>query len=342
MIDRNLFSISSQINKIFDNHREYFADDDKGPMKDLLIVNNADWYRDLNFVDFISQIGRHFRMGQMLSRHSVRSRIESEEGMSFTEFTYQVFQAFDWLQLYQKYNCQFQMGGIDQMGNIMTGCELITRVLKRYGYGLLMPLITNEEGDKFGKSAGNAVWLDKEKTSEFAFYQFFLRQSDKETEKLLKLFSFLPTNQLDHFIAKHQKVPEVREAQKALADQLTLLIHGQEGLEKAKRVSDALFGGDVHALGELKNSEIKEVFTGAPYREMIMEPGTNMLDAAMRAECFGTKKDAHRIISAGGFYINMKRCSNPSEILSPDIHILPNGISIFRAGKKNYYIVKWV
>jgi tyrosyl-tRNA synthetase len=214
-------------------------------------------------------------------------------------------------------------------------------VLKRQAYGLLMPLITNEEGNKFGKSAGNAVYLDKDKTSEFAFYQFFLRQPDTEAEKLLKLFSLSPSKEVHDLLEEHKKLPEVRQAQKTLADQLTLLIHGKEGLEKAKRVSEALFGGDINAIGELKNEDVKDVFSGAPFREFIMEPGTTMLEAAMRAECFKNKIDAQRIISAGGFYINMKKTQNPNEILT-NSHILPNGISIFRVGKKNYYIIKWV
>lgn len=343
IIDNNLASISSQIERIFKNHREYLYDENKnGPLLDLKIVNNAEWYNDINFVEFISSIGRHFRMGQMLSRSSVQSRLENEEGMSFTEFTYQIFQAYDWLELFKKYNCRYQMGGIDQMGNIMTGCELITRVFKKQGYGLTMPLITNEEGNKFGKSAGNAVWLDRTKTSEFSFYQFFLRQSDAEAEKLLKLFSFKPTNEVFQLIEKHRRTPELREAQKSIAEQLTLLIHGEEGLKKAQQVSDALFNGNVHAIGELDKEEVKEIFSGAPYSELIMEPGTTMADAAMLAKCFGSKHDAIRIISAGGFYINMKRTSNPDEILTPDIHILPNGISLFRVGKKNYYIIKWL
>lgn len=342
VIDRNVTSITTQIQNVFNNHREYFWDDKKGPLNDLQIVNNADWYQDINFVDFISKIGRHFRMGQMLSRSSVQSRLENDEGMSFTEFTYQVFQAYDWLELYKKYNCHFQMGGVDQMGNIMTGCELITRVLKKQGYGLTMPLITNEEGDKFGKSGKNAIWLDKNKTSEFSFYQFFLRQPDTEAEKLLKLFSFMPTNEVFDKIEKHKRNPEFREAQKAIAEQLTLLIHGKEGLERAVKISDALYKGEVNAIGELEKEEVKEIFSGAPYRELIMEAGTTLLDAAMHAKCFPTKDDANRIISAGGFYINMKRSTNPDEILVPDIHILSNGISLFRVGKKNYYIIKWV
>lgn len=344
VIDHNLECIRDQILKIFENHREYFWNRQKRkePLKDLIVVNNSEWYENINFVDFVSKVGRHFRLGQMLSRTSVQSRLENEEGMSFTEFTYQVFQAYDWLQLYQKYNCRYQMGGMDQMGNFMTGCELITRVLKKQAYGLTLPLITNEEGNKFGKSAGVAVWLDKNKTSEFSFYQFFLRQPDSEAEKLLKLFSFLPTNQVFDLIEKHKKTPELRETQKSLAEQLTLLIHGEDGLKKAVQISKALYDGDVNAIGEMNNTDVKEVFSGAPFFELYMEAGTTMLDLAMLIKSFKTKSDAHRVISAGGFYINMKRTSNPIEILSPDIHILPNGISVIRVGKRNYYIVKWL
>lgn len=342
VIDKNLISITSQIQNVFNNHREYFWNDKKGPLCELQIVNNADWYKDINFLDFISKVGRHFRMGQMLSRSSVQSRMENEEGMSFTEFTYQIFQAYDWLELFKNYNCHFQLGGTDQMGNIMTGCELITRVLKKQVFGITMPLITNEEGDKFGKTAKNAVWLDKNKTSEFSFYQFFLRQPDTEAEKLLNFFSFLPSIEIIHLIEKHKRFPELRIAQKAVAEQLTLLIHGIEGLTRAKNISEALYSGNANAIGELNKEDVKEIFSGAPYRELIMEPGTKMIEAAMLAQCFRNKDDAERIIAAGGFQINMKKTTNPSEILAPDVHILPNGISLFRVGKKNYSIIKWI
>ncbi|XP_070501857.1 tyrosine--tRNA ligase, mitochondrial [Chironomus tepperi] len=344
IIQNNLVGIKKQINNIFDNHRAYFWEkkSKKEQLKELMIVNNADWYENINFVDFISKVGRHFRLGQMLSRTSVQSRLQNEEGMSFTEFTYQIFQAYDWLQLFQKYNCRYQMGGMDQMGNFMTGCELITRVLKKQAYGLALPIITNEEGNKFGKSAGNAVWLDSNKTSEFSFYQFFLRQPDSEAEKLLKLFSFLPTNEVFDLIEKHKKNPELREAQTILADQLTLLIHGEDGLKKAQNVSNALYNGDINAIGEMKSSEVKEIFSGAPYKEFLLESGTTLMDLALKAECFKNKNDANRIITAGGFYINMKRSTNPQEIVVPNIHILNNGISLIRVGKRNYYIVRWL
>lgn len=281
-------------------------------------------------------------MGSMLSRSSVQSRLSGESGMSFTEFTYQIFQAYDWLHLYRTHHCRFQLGGNDQMGNIMSGHELISRAINKKVYGLTLPLITNEEGNKFGKSAGNAVWLSKNRSSEFSLYQFFIRLSDADAENLLKLLTFIPSNEVNDLIGSHRRNPELREAQKILADNLTLLVHGTAALEKAHMISDALYKGDINALGNLDHREMAQLFSGAPYNEFFMEPGTTMIDAAMRAKCFANEKDAHRIITAGGFYINQNRTTNPSEILTPGVHILPNGISLFRIGKKNYTIVKWV
>lgn len=281
-------------------------------------------------------------MGTMLSLTSVQSRIKSEQGMSFTEFTYQMFQAYDWLHLLKHYNCQFQMGGSDQMGNIMSGHELVSRTAKKEVFGLTLPLITNEEGDKFGKSAGNAVWLDKNKTSEFNFYQFFVRQSDVETENLLKLLTFIPLNEVNDLIEKHKKAPELREAQKKLAEHLTLLIHGEAGLKKALMLSDVLYRGNINAIGELHPQDISQLFSGASYSEVHLEPGTTMIDIAMKVKCFSSERDAHRIISAGGFHINQTKAINPSEVIVPDIHVLSNGISLLRVGKKNYYVVKWL
>lgn len=165
-------------------------------------------------------------MGSMLSRSSVQSRLQSESGMSFTEFTYQMFQAYDWLHLFQQHECSFQLGGSDQMGNLMSGHELISRVTKKDVFGLTLPIITNEEGNKFGKSAGNAVWLAEEKTSPFSLYQYFIRVADSEVEKLLKLLTFLPLSEIDTVMQEHRKVPELREAQRKLAREITLLIHG--------------------------------------------------------------------------------------------------------------------
>ncbi|XP_062700485.1 tyrosine--tRNA ligase, mitochondrial-like [Aedes albopictus] len=344
MVNHNLSCIGSQIDQIFRNHERFLWEKrgQSGALKPVLVVNNADWYRELNFVQFISSIGRHFRMGSMLSRASVQSRLQSEGGMSFTEFTYQIFQAYDWLHLLKAHSCRFQLGGSDQMGNIMSGHELISRVDRKDVYGITLPLITNEEGDKFGKSAGNAVWLSSDKTSPYALYQFFVRTPDSEVEKLLKLLTFMPLDEIRSVLARHQRTPELWEAQKRLAQELTLLVHGEEGLKKAEDITAALYNGNVEALGELEVKDIRQTFGGAPVVDILPEPGMTVLQIAMRAKCFPTEKDAIRIIGAGGFTINLNKAKNPAEVLAPGVHILKNGISLLRVGKRNYYIVKWL
>ncbi|XP_055609488.1 tyrosine--tRNA ligase, mitochondrial [Uranotaenia lowii] len=341
----NLNCIEAQIKRIFENHRQCLWENrgQSSPLKPVQVVNNGDWYRELNFVQFVSTVGRHFRMGSMLSRASVQSRLQSEAGMSFTEFTYQIFQAYDWLHLLRNSNCRFQLGGSDQMGNIMSGHELISRVEKsKEVFGLTVPLITNEEGDKFGKSAGNAVWLSADKTSPYALYQFFVRTPDAEVEKLLKLLTFLPMDEIRSLMARHKRTPELWEAQKRLAQELTLLVHSEEGLKKAESLTAALYSGNVEALGNLEVKDIRQTFGGAPLVDILPEPGMTVLNVAMRAKCFPTEKDALRIINAGGFTINLNKAKNVSEVLVPGVHILKNGISLLRVGKRNYYIVRWL
>ncbi|XP_017045201.1 tyrosine--tRNA ligase, mitochondrial [Drosophila ficusphila] len=344
VIETNLRAIEQQLRQVFENHEKCLWDTSKHKslLPPLTIVNNADWYADLHLIDFIANMGRHFRMGSMLSRSSVQSRLESEDGMSFTEFTYQIFQAYDWLHLLRRHNCCFQMGGSDQTGNLMTGHELISRVeRKREVFGLTLPLVTTEEGDKFGKSAGNAVWLDGDKTSPFALYQFFLRMPDSEVEKLLKLFTFIPLPQVEQLMREHTKEPEKRKAQTLLAEDVTLLVHGEHGLKQAERVTNALYKGNVEGLAELNLAEIQQTFQGATMVDLLTEPGMSILQLAMKAKCFPTETDAVRIINAGGFYVNQKRVQNIAEVLTTGIHILRNGVSLLRVGKRNFYIVRW-
>lgn len=344
VIETNLKAIEQQLRRVFENHENCLWDSKKQklPLAPLIIVNNADWYADLQLIDFVANMGRHFRMGSMLSRSSVQSRLESEDGMSFTEFTYQIFQAYDWLHLLRRHNCCFQMGGSDQTGNLMTGHELISRVeRKREVFGLTLPLVTTEEGDKFGKSVGNAVWLDGNKTSPFALYQFFLRMPDSEVEKLLKLFTFIPLPQVEQLMREHTKEPEKRKAQTLLAEDVTLLVHGESGLKQAERVTNALYKGNVEGLAELNLSEIQQTFQGATMVNLLTEPGMSILELAMKAKCFPTETDAVRIINAGGFYVNQKRVQNIAEVLTTGVHILRNGISLLRVGKRNFYIVRW-
>ncbi|XP_023304366.2 tyrosine--tRNA ligase, mitochondrial [Lucilia cuprina] len=344
IVEHNLEAIKKQLEKVFQNHLDCLWDDKKHkhPLPALRIVNNADWYKSLNIIDFIAHTGRHFRLGQMLSRSSVQSRLEAEGGMSFTEFTYQTFQAYDWLHLLRTYNCRFQLGGSDQMGNLMSGHELISRAEKKDVFGLTLPIVTDEEGDKFGKSAGNAVWLDGNKTSAFALYQFFVRRPDSEVEKLLKLYTFLPLEEIEFLMQEHRREPEKRKAQTILAEDITLLVHGEKGLKQAETITNALYKGNVEGLAELDHNEIKQTLAGATLVEMLAEPDMNMLKMAMKAKCFPTEADAIRIITAGGFYVNQKRCQNIAEIVTQGIHVLKNGLTLLRVGKRNFYIVKWL
>uniref|UniRef100_A0A182X584 Tyrosine--tRNA ligase n=1 Tax=Anopheles quadriannulatus TaxID=34691 RepID=A0A182X584_ANOQN len=340
-VEHNVACIRRQIEAIFANHERFFWDR-PSPLKPVLVVNNADWYRQYSFVDFMANVGRHFRMGAMLSRSSVQTRLTSESGMSFTEFSYQLFQAYDWLHLLRQHNCRFQLGGSDQMGNIMSGQELISRTDGKEVFGLTLPLITNEEGDKFGKSAGNAVWLSDDRTSPYAMYQFFVRTPDSEVEKLLRLLTFLPVQTIEQTMARHRRTPELWEAQKLLAGELTKLVHGEAGLHKALAISRALYNGDLSTLEQLEVRDVAQSFGGAPLCEILPEPGMTVLDVALRARCFPSRADAERIIGAGGFSINLKKAKNPAEVLSPSVHILSNRISLLRVGKRNYYIVKWL
>lgn len=222
---KNIHGIKKNIETIFSNHAKYFWKENK-PLEPLTILNNIEWYQDLKAVDFIKNIGKHFRLGTMLLKASVQARLNSETGMSYTEFTYQIFQAYDWLQLLNNYSCHFQLGGGDQMGNIMSGHELISRTAKKDVYGFLLPLITSEGGKKFGKSVSNAVWLSSERSSSFELYQFFMRTKDSDVETYLKFFTFLSLEEIEKIIKNHKEEPEKREAQKVLAENTTLLVHG--------------------------------------------------------------------------------------------------------------------
>lgn len=224
---QNLKSIKQNINIIFNNHEKYFWKDTSN-LKPPIILDNLDWYKTINIIDFIRGVGKYFRLGTMMGRTSVQSRLKSEGGMSFTEFSYQVFQAYDWLYLFNKYDCYFQIGGNDQMGNIVSGHDLVEKTTGKQVYGLTLPLITTEGGKKFGKSVGNAVWLSPEKSSSFSLYQFFVRTTDNDVENLLKLFTFLPIGEISEIMTKHTKDPEKREAQRILAEQVTLLVHGRK------------------------------------------------------------------------------------------------------------------
>uniref|UniRef100_A0A1B6IT28 Tyrosine--tRNA ligase n=1 Tax=Homalodisca liturata TaxID=320908 RepID=A0A1B6IT28_9HEMI len=342
VIRENLDAIKMNINRVFKNHEDlYWKKKEQEPLKPIKIVNNEAWYKELNAIDLVCHIGRHFRMGTMLGRTSVATRLHSEIGLSFTEFTYQLFQAYDWWQLFDKYDCRFQVGGSDQMGNIVSGYDYISKFTKKTVFGLTLPLVTTESGEKFGKSAGNAIWLDPELTSPFELYQFFIRTADADVEKLLKLFTFRSVESIRDLCHKHMTRPELRQAQKVLAEEVTRLVHGEEGLERARITTAAMYDSNIEQLSKLTSQDVVSLFKGATVVDLLLQPGLTVRDLAMAAGCFGTAGIAQTTISAGGFYINHKRVTNYGEMLTQAVHILPNNISLLRVGKKNYFIVRW-
>lgn len=341
-LTNNLVGIREDIERIFENHEKYFWDEKRqGVLQDLEVVNNESWYETMNIVQFLSKVGRSLRVSRMLARTSVKSRMESEAGISLTEFTYQAFQGYDWLHLYKTRGCRLQLGGSDQLGNMVAGQEMIGRQVDTEVWGVTLPLIVNEAGDKLGKSAGAPVWLNEEKTSPFDFYQFFMRLSDSEAERMLVQLTFLSEREVEELVIRHREDPGKRLAQEKLASSLTLLVHGMSGLDLACKTTRVLYGGDLDTLSNLSLEEARQVFRGADYLQKLFQPGLCLMDFAVKLGCFRTDRDAERIIRAGGFYINTVRCANTEEVLVPGKHVTSNGLTVVRVGKKNYYIVEW-
>lgn len=338
ILKENLECIRNDIKTIIRNHTQYFCKN-HNHLIPIKILNNLQWYKDMNLLSFIKDVGKYFRMGTMLGRTSVRARLESDNGMSFTEFTYPIFQGYDWLHLQRTYNCNFQVGGQDQMGNIISGYDLVTKYTKNQVYGLTLPLITAEGGKKFGKSTGNAIWLSPAKSSSFQLYQYFMRVEDADVEKFLHFFTFLPLVKIKKIIEEHFKKPELRIAQRNLAEKVTILVHGEAGLIAAKRASAILYDKSIDSLAKMNANELVQILEGANLIELLSEPGINVYELAMKANCFKSDYDARRIIEAGGFYINYQKITNMEEVVVPGIHILNNNISLLRVGKKTYHIV---
>ncbi|OQV25441.1 Tyrosine--tRNA ligase, mitochondrial [Hypsibius exemplaris] len=333
--------IRANIERIFANHAAHLWKSQTKVLPELKLMSNMDWYSKMNPVEFLGGVGRNIRMGAMLLKDSVQSRLNGPEGMSFAEFSYQAFQAYDWLHLFRKYDCFLQLGGHDQMGNMMAGYELIRRMTGDTAHCFTVPLVVNEIGSKFGKTAGNAVWLDESKTSTFEFYQFFLRLPDTEVEKYLRLFTLVPDEEIADIMAQQTAKPELRKAHKKLADQVTLLVHGDKGLELAQRATEAFFGSDIKALASLDPGVVSDIFGRAFVSNLNFTSGITVFDVVMRAKCFADERDARRVIAAGGVNINFSKMRNPDECLQVGEHVLPNEMTLIRIGKKNYYVVRW-
>ncbi|XP_006902245.1 PREDICTED: tyrosine--tRNA ligase, mitochondrial [Elephantulus edwardii] len=336
----NARALRGALQSLAANHRELFADG--RTWGSFTVLDNASWYQQQHLVDFLAAVGGHFRMGTLLSRLSVQARLKSPEGMSLAEFLYQVFQAYDFYYLFQQYGCRVQLGGSDQLGNIVSGYEFIHKLTGKDVFGITVPLITSTTGAKLGKSAGNAVWLNRDKTSPFELYQFFIRQQDDDIERYLKLFTFLPLSEINHIMQLHDREPEKRGPQKRLAAEVTKLVHGREGLESAKRCTHALYHSSIDALEVMSDQELKELFKEASFSELVLDPGTSVLDTCRKANAIPDGPRGYRMITEGGVSINHRTVTNPESVLVVGQHILKNGLSLLKIGKRNFYIIKWL
>jgi len=305
-----------------------------------MIVDNAEWLMPFRFVDFLREVGRHFRLGEMLARDSVKARLASPEGMSFTEFAYQMCQAYDFLHLHDEYGCDVQIGGRDQWGNITAGADLVRRVRGATVCGIVLPLLETATGEKFGKTAGNAVWLDPGLTSPYQFYQFWIRTDDRDLERYFKLFTFLDIETINETCRSHESAPEKRSGQRALASEVTRMVHGEEALAQAERASEVLFGGEVAGLSD---AELREIFGDVPSAELPMArlaEGFPLAACLVEAGVARSKGEARRLVESGGVYLNNARATDAATVLTP-ANLASEHILVIRKGKKSYHLVRF-
>ncbi|HET7627354.1 MAG TPA: tyrosine--tRNA ligase [Bacillales bacterium] len=301
------------------------------------VVNNYDWLGGLQLIPFLRDVGKHLTVNYMMAKESMRSRVET--GLSFTEFSYMLMQAYDFLNLYDKEDCRLQVGGSDQWGNITAGLELIRREGKEESaFALTVPLVTKSDGTKFGKTESGAIWLDAEKTTPYEFYQFFLNSSDEDVVKFLKYFTFLSREEIEALEEKVKVAPEKREAQRTLAEEVTKLVHGEEALKQAIRISEALFGGDV---AELTAAEIKQGFKDVPSFAMASKEDVGLIDLLVDAGVSSSKRQAREDIKNGAIYINGERDTDLQRVVGADDRIEDQFV-IIRRGKKKYFLIHYV
>ncbi|HDD6659113.1 TPA: tyrosine--tRNA ligase [Staphylococcus aureus] len=324
-VDKNIEGISKQMHNIFEFGTDHGA----------VLVNNRDWLGQISLISFLRDYGKHVGVNYMLGKDSIQSRLE--HGISYTEFTYTILQAIDFGHLNRELNCKIQVGGSDQWGNITSGIELMRRM---YGqtdaYGLTIPLVTKSDGKKFGKSESGAVWLDAEKTSPYEFYQFWINQSDEDVIKFLKYFTFLGKEEIDRLEQSKNEAPHLREAQKTLAEEVTKFIHGEDALNDAIRISQALFSCDLKSLSA---KELKDGFKDVP-QVTLSNDTTNIVEVLIETGISPSKRQAREDVNNGAIYINGERQQDVNYALAPEDKI-DGEFTIIRRGKKKYFMVNY-
>jgi tyrosyl-tRNA synthetase len=306
------------------------------------VLNNADWLLSLNLVEFLRDIGKHFTVNYMISKDSVRTRIDREEGISFTEFSYMLLQSYDFLHLYDHENCLMQTGGSDQWGNITAGVELIRRTRARPAYAMVYPLITKADGTKFGKTEAGSVWLSPKRTSPYRFYQFWLNTDDRDVITYLKFFTFLTQPEVEEYEQALKDRPEERQAQRRLAQEVTGTVHGPTALEQAEQAARVLFGGEISGLSA---EAIQDIFADVPSSELPGEQLSGLdysiVDLLASTTLVKSKGEARRAIAEGGIYVNNRRVSDPGETVSGQ-EAIEGQFIVLRKGRKNYHLVRVV
>lgn len=327
------------------NQLSRFLDFSSGAANQAKMVNNYDWMKEFSFLGFIRDIGKHITINYMMSKDSVKKRLagEGSSGLSFTEFTYQLVQGTDFLHLYQTENCRLQMGGSDQWGNITTGTELIRRVAGGEAFAMTCPLITKADGGKFGKTESGNVWLDPERTSPYAFYQFWLNTSDTDAEKYIKIFTLLTQNEVAELIKQHTEAPHLRLLQKRLAEEVTTMVHSKEDLEAAIEASQILFGqGTADLLKKLDERTFLAVFEGVPQftiSKTELEAGIPVADLlADKTAVFPTKSELRRTIQGNGLSLNKEKAGDLDLVVNSS-YLIGNKYILVQKGKKNYYLL---
>ncbi|TDQ28893.1 tyrosine--tRNA ligase [Tenacibaculum caenipelagi] len=348
--ERNLLNEETLANNVAGIKRTLgrFLNFDNGKENSPLLVNNYDWMKDFSFIEFARDVGKRITVNYMMAKDSVKKRITGEAGggMSFTEFTYQLIQGYDFYHLYKTFNCKLQMGGSDQWGNITTGTELVRRMTpgeEAKAFAATCPLITKADGSKFGKSEGGNVWLDADKTSVYKFYQFWLNTSDEDAEKYIKIFTFLDKETIEALITEHKEAPHQRILQKKLAEEVTTFVHSKEELDKAIVASNILFGkSTAEDLKSLDEQTFLDVFDGVPQAEVSSEDVNEGLDmiAALSAKTGFLKSngDARRALKENSISVNKEKISEDFVITSKDL--IANKYVLLQRGKKNYFLLK--
>ena len=327
------------------NQLEKFLDFDTAKTNAAEMANNYDWFKSFTFLDFIREVGKHITVNYMIAKDSVKKRLEGNTGMSFTEFTYQLVQGFDFYHLYTNKNCKLQMGGSDQWGNIVTGTELIRRKAAGEAFAFTCPLITKADGGKFGKSEKGNVWLDANKTSPYQFYQFWLNATDADAEKWIKIFTLLPKEEIDALLQDHATAPHERILQKKLAEEVTVFVHSREDYDFAVKASEILFGNATkESLTALNESQLLQVMEGVPTAEIQLEQvveGYDLLALLTDTNIFQSKGEARKMWQAGGISLNKAKIGSDKVTINAE-DLLQKKYLLFQKGKKNYYFVKAV